>query len=117
ADHISIDPLSFDLMRIANHGALDYAGVHVDGVFHFCRTDPVTAYIQYIVNAAGDPVKAVFIAQSPVPGEIHIWIGRKVGLPAALVVAVSGTDDGRPGGADAEVARGGIAGHLLAVFV
>ena len=62
ADYIGINSLSLDLVRIAYYGTFHHAGVHVDGVLHFCRANPVATHIQYIVNSTGDPVEAIFVA-------------------------------------------------------
>ena len=41
-DHIRVDPLSFDRMRITYHRTFDDVVMFVDGVLNFCSTNAVT---------------------------------------------------------------------------
>jgi hypothetical protein len=57
-------------MRITYHRAFHHIAVHIDGVLHFGCTNPVAAYIEYIINTAGDAVIAIFIPQGAIAGKI-----------------------------------------------
>ena len=58
--------------------------------FDFDGADTVAADVQHVIDAAGDPVIAVFIAAATVAGEVCAGIGAEVGFEEALVVAVDG---------------------------
>ena len=64
-----------------------------DGVGHqsaldFRRAEPMAGHIDHIVDAAGDPVIAVFIAAAAVAGEIHAGESREVSFNKALRIAI-----------------------------
>ena len=96
-DDISVDALPLDIMGIPYDGTFHDTGVHIDGVLHLGRTDAVTADVEYVVHTPGDPVKSVLITQRTISGEIEFWIGGKIVLLAALMVAVGRPDHRRPG--------------------
>ena len=55
-NHISINALSFYIMRISHHSTFHHTCMHINGILHFGCTNAVTAYIQYIIYPSGDPV-------------------------------------------------------------
>jgi hypothetical protein len=48
----------------------------------------VAGDVDHVIDAAGDPVIAVFVAAAAVAGEVLALVGREVGLHEALVVAI-----------------------------
>ena len=64
--------------------------MQIDGVFYLRRADPMTAYVENIVNTTGDSVIPVFISQSPIARKIKARIGTEIGLLASFVIAPSG---------------------------
>ena len=68
-----------------------------------------------IVHPPRDPVVAVLVPVSPVPGEVHPRVRPVVRVQELLVVAVDGSSHGRPGSAEAQVPRHAIALDFLAL--
>ena len=62
--------------------------------------------VQHVIDAAGDPVVAIFITTRAVAAEVHVFEGGEVGLLKALVVAEQRTRLTRPGVGDNQVAFG-----------
>ena len=98
ADYIGINSLSLDLVRIAYYGTFHHAGVHVDGVLHFCRANPVATHIQNIIHPACDAVISIFIPYCSIPRKVEVFIRGEIIQLAAFMVTISGADDCRPGG-------------------
>src|SRR6185369_9617657 len=73
---------------------------------HFGGAEAVAGHVDDVVDAAGDPVEAVFVAAAAVAGEIPALVSREVRLHEALVVAIDGAHLPRPGVDDAEIAGG-----------
>ena len=68
--HISINSLPFYIMGITHHGTFYHACMHIDGIFYFCCSNTMAAYIQHIIHPSGNPVKPIFILHSTVTCEI-----------------------------------------------
>ena len=105
-DHIGVDRLALDGMRIADDGALGHGRVRIDGVLDFGGAEAVAAHVDHVVDAADDAEHAVGVAPGPIAGEVLAFEGAEVDVAAPLVVTISGADHGRPGAVDAEVAFG-----------
>src|SRR6266702_1083274 len=80
----------------SNDGSLCHLRVSHQGTFNFCGTQTVTGNIDYIVHTTRDPVIAVRIAASAIPGEIHSPKGLEVCVDKALVVAIHSAHLSRP---------------------
>ena len=105
-DHISVDRLTLDGVRVANDGALGHGRMRIDGVLNLGGAKAVTAHVDHVVDAADDAEHAVGVAPGPVAGEVLAFEGTEVDVAAPLVVAIGGADHGRPRAIDAEVALG-----------
>jgi hypothetical protein len=65
-DHVGIDALAFDVVRVANYCAFYNAGVPVDGILYFRSAYTVPANIQHVINPSRDPIVTVKIAQAAI---------------------------------------------------
>ena len=82
-----------------------------------CGAETVAGDIEDIVDAASDPVVAVFVATAAVTSEVEALVPGEVGLAEASVITPDGAGDSRPGCLDAEVAADIVAVEDLAVLV
>ena len=105
-DHVGVDRLALDGVRVADDGALGHGGVRIDGVLNLGSAETVAAHVDHVVDPADDAEHAVGVAPGPVTGEVLALEGAEVDVAAPLVVAVGGADHGRPRAVDAEVAFG-----------
>jgi hypothetical protein len=71
--------------------------MHVDGILHFGGADAVSADIEYVINAARNPVETIFIPVSSIPREVKVLVCGKIIGPAAFMVTVGGPEGCRPG--------------------
>ena len=73
--------------------------------------------VQHVIDAAGDPVVAVFIAHHAVA--CHVVAGKpaEIGIDKPPVVSVNSAHDAGPRGFDAEIPGGGVALYFVAFFV
>src|SRR5262245_11376817 len=85
-------------------------------VFDFCGAETLAGHVDYVVDAAGDPIVAVFFATAAIASKILARIGLEVGVDKALMVAVDRAHLARPGIDDAKVAAAGSL-DLLALGV
>src|SRR5262245_52626400 len=72
--------------------------------FDLRRAETMSSDVDDIVDAAGDPVVAVFVATAAVAREVFAGIGLEVGIDEALVVAVDRAHLSGPRVDDAEIA-------------
>ncbi|MNM79754.1 hypothetical protein D3C81_916990 [compost metagenome] len=93
-------------MREADHGCFGHLRVRNQRAFHFGRTDAVAGDVDHVIDAASDPVIAIFIATAAVTGEIAARVGAEVGVDETLVVTVDGTHLARPRVTDDQIAFG-----------
>ena len=75
----------FGNFRVAHERALD-----------FRRADAMAGNIDDIVHATEQPVIAIGIHAATVAGEIHIFVGGKIGVDETVVVAPSRPHNSRP---------------------
>src|SRR5579872_3055760 len=80
--------------------------------FDFRGAHAMAGYVDDVVDAAGDPVKAVGIAAAAVAGEVFSLEGREIGLLETGVIAIDGAHLPGPGFRDAEIARRLALQHL-----
>jgi hypothetical protein len=67
-DHISVNALSLDVVRVTHHCAFHNVFVFVDRVFHFGSANAMPGNIDYIVYTPDDSVVAIVIAlRAPSP--------------------------------------------------
>jgi len=86
------------------------------GAFDFGGTHAVTADVDHVVDAAGDPVVAVLVAPAAIAGEVQTGELLEVGLVKPRVVAKDGARLSRPGVLQAEIAAArAVKGHALVV--
>src|SRR5690606_17644620 len=116
-DDVRIDALALHRVGVAHDGRFDHVAVHVDGVFQFSGADAVAGYVEHVIHASGDAVIARCVAQAAVAREVHVFVGREIGLAAALVVAIGSADHAGPREFDAQVAAHVVALQFLAVLV
>ena len=87
---IAINALPFNIVRIADHGGFRHLAMRHQRAFDLCRAEPVAGNIQHIIDAAGNPIKAVFVAAAAIAGEISARILREISFDKALMVAIDG---------------------------
>src|SRR3954453_19188666 len=90
---------------MADQRALDLGGAHA-----------MAGDVDYVVDAAGDPVIAVGVAAAAVARKILALVGREISLLEAGMLAVDGAHLAGPRAGQAEIA-GGFAVQRLAVGV
>src|SRR5206468_9675415 len=101
--HVGVDPLPLDVVREADHGRLGHSVVGDERALHFRRAEAVSADVDDVVYAAGDPVVPVRVAAAAIAGEVTAREGGEVRLAEAVVIAEHAAHDPRPGPRDAEV--------------
>ena len=104
-------------MRAADDGGLGHRIVRDQGALDLRRAQPVSRHVQYVVDAAGDPVVAVPVAPAAVTGEVHAAVRAEVGLDEALVIAVDRSGLPRPGPLQAKVAALVVPREFVAVRI
>src|SRR5205085_7447575 len=100
---VGVDPLSLDVVRIADDGGFGDLGVGDQRALDLGGAHAVAGDVDDVVDAAGDPVIAVLVAPGAVAGEVFSGKGGEIRLDEALVVAVDGSHHARPGIGDAEI--------------
>ena len=83
-------------MWIADDSGFSDCVMQHQRAFYFGRSQPVSGHIDDIINPAGNPVVTVCVATSAVASEVIAGVGGKVGLEAAIMVAMDGTNLTRP---------------------
>ena len=96
-DDKCIDTLTFHIVGIAHDGTFHNTCVHVDGILHFGSADAVSADIEYVINAARDPVETIFIPVCSITSEIEVLVCGKIIGSAAFMIAISGSEGCGPG--------------------
>ena len=66
----SMDRLTLDIMRNANHRGFGHCRVQHQGALNFGSAQPVSGNTQDIINPAGDPVITIFITTGSISGEV-----------------------------------------------
>ena len=61
------------------------------------RPNPVSLYVDDIIDSPGDLVVSVLVSQRPVSTEVETGIRAVVGIEELLVVSVDGPSHSRPG--------------------
>src|SRR6476620_3814910 len=74
--------------------------------FDFCGPQAVARNVDHVIDAAGYPVIAILVTTAAVAGEIFAFIGRKISLLEAVVIAIDRAHLPRPRVGDAQVAAG-----------
>src|SRR6185437_6416870 len=97
--------LALDLVRLADHGGLGDARVRDQSRLDLHGTQTMSRDIEHIVDAPHDPVVAVLVAVCAVAGHVVAVVEfLPIRGDVAVVVAPDGTQHGRPGLPDDEVA-------------
>src|SRR5262249_33859584 len=100
----SVDALPLDVVRIADHGGFRALRMRDERALDLGGAEPVSGHVDHVVDPAGDPVVAVFVAPTAVTGEVLAWVALEVGVDEALMVAIDGAHHAGPGIGDAQVA-------------
>ena len=93
-------------MRNADHCRFGDFRMRHQRRFNFGGTQTVAGNVQHVIDAAGDPVVAIFVTARAVAAEVHIFKGGEVGLFEAFVVAKQRARLARPGIGDRQVPLG-----------
>ena len=101
--HKRHDRGSFQIIGTRHHCGFGNGFVRHQRAFDFRRSQPVTADIDNIVDAAHDPEIAVFVAPCAVAGKVDAFNLRPVLLAVAFVVAPNCPQHRRPGPFDHEI--------------
>jgi len=72
----------------AHHRRLRDRVVRDQGALDLGGPQPVPADVDDVVDAAGDPVVAIFVAAAAVSGEVAAREGGEVRLPEAIRIAI-----------------------------
>uniref|UniRef100_A0A0N4Z5G8 PE-PGRS family protein n=1 Tax=Parastrongyloides trichosuri TaxID=131310 RepID=A0A0N4Z5G8_PARTI len=108
---IGVDALTLDVVGEADDGGLGHVVVQDQGALDLGRAHAVARDVDHVINAARDPVIAVFVTAAAVTGEVHARIGLEIGVEEALVVAVDRAHLARPAVGDAQIALGRAVQH------
>src|SRR4029077_19297735 len=84
--NVSVDALALDIVRIADDRGFRHFWMRDQRAFTLGGAEPVTGDVDYVIDAAGDPVITVFVAAAAVAGEILAGIGVEVGVDETLMV-------------------------------
>src|SRR3990170_4390192 len=76
-------------MRKSNHSSLRDRFVRNKGTLYFGGGEPMRGHIDDIVNAAQQPVEAVFVKPATVPGQILAGESGKIDVLDQLIFAIS----------------------------
>ena len=91
ADHISINPLAFNIMRVAYHSRFYHTFTFINGIFNFSCTESMPTYVDYIIYTTNNSVHTVFIPSRPISCEIHVFEMREICDSASLMVSICGS--------------------------
>ena len=72
---IGINPLTFKVVGIADNRSLGNGGMGNKRAFDFGGAKAVARDVDDIINAACDPIIAIFIAAATIPGKIQAGKG------------------------------------------
>src|SRR5580700_585189 len=85
---IGVNALALDVVRVTDDSRFSDLWMGDEGAFDLGSAEPMTGDIDYVVDPAGDPIKAVLVAPRAVAGEIEAREGREIGFDKALMVAI-----------------------------
>src|SRR5690606_4363629 len=86
------------------HGRFGDGLVQYQGALDLRRAEAVAGDIEYVVDAAGDPVIAVGVAARPVTREIHAGVGPEIGVDETPMISVDRAHLAGPGTGDDQIA-------------
>ena len=104
-------------MWVSDNGGFCDCGVLSDCAFYFGCAESVPGDVQYVIDAAGNPVVAVFIAQHAVACHVIAGEPPEIGIDESPVVCVNSAHDTGPGCFDAEIPACGVAFYFVACLV
>src|SRR5207248_6763648 len=103
------------LVREAHHRGLGDVVVRDQRALDLRRAQPVSADVDHVVDAAGDPVVTVFVAAAAVAGEVAAREGGEVRLAEPIRIAEDAAHDAGPRTRQAEVAGARPFEHLALI--
>jgi phosphoribosylanthranilate isomerase len=111
-----IEALAFDVVRHGGDGGFGDFRMADEGAFDLGGADAMTGDVDDVIDAAHEPVIAVFIDATAVAGEVDVGVHGEVGVDEAVVIAPGGAHHAGPRFLDAEFAAvvGGAWGAIVA---
>ena len=104
-------------MRITDHRGLGDLVVQDQAGFDFGGTQAVTGNVKHVIDAAGDPVIAVFVAFRAVTGEVIALVHREIGFVETIMITVDGAHHRRPRTFHRQVTLGRVTLDLVTLVI
>ena len=86
--HVGIDALPLDGVREANHGGFGHGRMRHKRTLDLGGTHAVPRNVDHVVDAAQQPVVALFVDTASVTREVVALVGAEVGLDVAVMSTI-----------------------------